>query len=219
LAGLFLPRHANRFLRGELGRVFQLLDYVAGMTETRSELKDFIKRAQWLSVAVTLSDRHMTLGECAMAMGLDPATVRRPLHKMCDEGLVETDDSTRGRGAHYWLHSDVLDDLDEAVRMGQPIGWLLETQRLWHVQAPQLLAMARVFDRGDLARSITWAAELGGGAEYLLAMDLKQSVTAVGRVRTALEQACAKCLPFQVSTLFSGEEFGRHLAALRDAAP
>lgn len=186
--------------------------------QVSTETSLFVGRAHWLDIAVVLSDRELTQAECARALAVDAATIRRPLREMRAADLLEVDDESLRRGTHYWLRPDLVERLEDEIARDQPIGVLGEDQPLMMVEVPTLLDLARVLLASDLSRTVIWIAELDAGGRFLLALDGNNvSSTHQIRLRAAIETGGGSCSSSRVRTIMSGRGWRRLLATARDS--
>jgi hypothetical protein len=178
----------------------------------------FLRRAHWLDLAVALSDRSLTMAECARQLGLANSVIRRPLRDMAGAGLLETDDDSLSHGTRYRLRSDLVERVEEEIRQGQPQGVLIEGQVVLMVEAG-LLDLANALVSSDLSRNVIWVAELGPAGRYLVVLDGRStSPTAHGRLIAAIEGAGGTCGAGGASRVMSADAWRRLLATYRDAA-
>ena len=179
----------------------------------------FSGRAHWLDIAIALSDRSMTMAECARRLGLANSVVRRPLHEMHEAGLLEADADSPSHGTHYWLREDLVDQLEIEVQDSQPAGKVLEGQAVLTVEKIGPLDLANALIATDLTHCVIWVAELGPGGRFFLVLDGKNtSATAHGRLIAAIEGAGGSCNAGQATRIMDAKTWRRLLAAFRDTA-
>jgi hypothetical protein len=179
----------------------------------------FSSRAHWLDLAIALSDRSLTMAECARRLGLARSVVRRPLREMAEAGVLETDDESLGHGTHYWLREDLVEQVEREVQDGQPQGAVVEGQTVLMIDGIGPLDLANALSASDLTRSVVWVAELGPGGDFLLVLDGKNtSPTAHGRLIAAVEGAGGSFKVGRAGRVMAAEAWRRLLATYRDAA-
>lgn len=187
------------------------------MKEAQSTV--FSGHAHRLDIAMALSDRPMTMAECARHLGLASSVVRRPLRKMHDEGLLDADDEELSHGTHYWLREDLVDQLEKEVRESQPSAKVLDGQVVLVVEEIGPLDLANALVATDLTHCVIWVAELGPGGRFLLVLDSKNTSTTVhGRLIAAIEGAGGACRAGQATRIMDAKAWRRLLATYRDAA-
>ena len=213
---IFYKRPDVSFQRGKVCVLSQL--YATFVTqETQSII--FSGRAHWLDIATALSDRPLTMAECARRLGLANSVVRRPLHEMHKAGLLEADAESPSHGTHYWLREGLVDQLEKEVRESQPSGKVLEGQAVLTIEEIGPLDLANALMATDLTRCVIWVAELGPGGSFLVILDGKHtSATAHGRLIAAIEGAGGSCKAGQATRIMDVKAWRRLLAAYRDAA-
>jgi hypothetical protein len=178
----------------------------------------FLGKAHWLDIAIALSDRSLTLAECARRLGVDNASIHRPLREMTREGVLLADPPSLGRGAVYRLREDLISRAEEEASRGQQPGVLIPAQLVFLVKCKQLLGLANALVESDLTRSLIWIAELDAGDEFLLVLDGQHTApTGPARLRAAIERAGGECSSSRVQRVLNPRSWRRHLAAIRDA--
>ncbi len=168
---------------------------------------------------MALSDRPMTMAECARRLGLANAVVRRPLREMHEAGLLEADAESSSHGTHYWLREDLVDQLEREVIDSQPSGKVLVGQAVLTVEEIGPLDLANALMATDLTHCVAWVAELGPGGSFFVVLDGKNtSATAHGRLIAAIEGAGGSCKAGRATRIMDAKAWRRLLAAYRDAA-
>lgn len=180
----------------------------------------FRGRARWLEIGIAVSDRSLTMAECARKLGVNAGALHRPIKEMIEAEVLEVDGSTSfGRNARYRLPADLREPLEAEVAEGQPLGRLLEGQPLFLVEIDRLLDLAQALVESDLTRSVVWLAELDGGTRYLLVLDSRPELhVAHARLRTAIEATGGSCLPLRTSRIMTPPAWRALLASVRDAS-
>lgn len=179
----------------------------------------FLKRKRWLDVAIALSDRDGTMGECAHRLGVTVDRVRRPILDMTKQGLLLADPVAGERGARYRLREELVARAEREAKSGQQRGAVVAGQPVLLVQFERMLDLADVLRNSELTRSIVWVARLNAGNGYLLVLDGQNtdSITA-DRLRGAIEAAGGKCIAGRAEAVMGPDEWRQQLAAVREAA-
>lgn len=179
----------------------------------------FLKHRRWLDIALVLSDREGTMGECAHRLGLTVDMVRRQMLAMAKEGLLEADPWPAVRGTRFRLREDLVERAEEEARSGQREGSLVPTQVVLMVEVGRLLDLANALRDSDLTRSVVWLAKLNAGGGFLLVLDGKNTTAiATERLRGAVEAGGGSSRSGRVEEILSAPVWRRQLAAVRDVA-
>jgi hypothetical protein len=179
----------------------------------------FLKRAHWLDLALALSDRSRTSGECARYLGVDVSLIYRPLLKMTERGLLEANPWPAVRGTHYRLREELVERAEEEARAEQRQGTIVPAQIVLRVEVERLLDLANALSASDLTRSVVWVAKLDAGNGFLLVLDGRNtSALGADRLRGAIEASGGSCSAGRVEEVLDPVAWRRQLAAIRDAS-